>query len=91
MCIVHMPCKVHWELNHIQICLKHDLIHLSNAFFLIACADPVSEQFCASTIASECGHRRRTETEAKAKVVAKVGGTTFIQFLAALTVLPQTI
>ena len=70
---------------------KNSLEILLFRFFLIACADPVSEQFCASTIASECGHRRRTETEAKAKVVAKVGGTTFIQFLAALTVLPQTI
>ena len=32
-------------------------------------------------------HRRRIKTEAKAKVVAAVWGTTFIQFLAALAVL----
>ena len=33
-------------------------------------------------------HRRRMETEAKAKVVASVWGAEFIQFLAALAVLP---
>ena len=36
-------------------------------------------------------HRRRMETEAKAKVVANVCGAKFIQFLAALAVLPQLI
>ena len=36
-------------------------------------------------------HRRRMETEAKAKVVASVWGTKFIQFLAALAVLPRLI
>ena len=36
-------------------------------------------------------HRRRLETEAKAKVVTNVCGAKFIQFLAALAVLPQSI
>ena len=33
-------------------------------------------------------HRRRIETEGKAKVVASVWGAEFVQFLAALVVLP---
>ena len=37
------------------------------------------------------GHRRRTETEGKAKVVASVWGAEFVQFLAVLAVLPQSI
>ena len=37
------------------------------------------------------GHRRRMKAEAKAKVVASVWGATFIQFLAALAVLPRLI
>ena len=36
-------------------------------------------------------HRRRMEREAKAKVVASVWGADFIQFLAALSVLPRPI
>ena len=36
-------------------------------------------------------HRRRMETEAKAKVVAPVWGTEFIQFLAAQAILPRSI
>ena len=36
-------------------------------------------------------HRRRIKTEEKAKVVASVWGEEFIQFLAALAVLPRTI
>ena len=36
-------------------------------------------------------HRRRMETDAKAKVVASVWGANFIQFLAALPVLPRSI
>ena len=35
--------------------------------------------------------RRRIYTEAKAKVVASVWGKEFVQFLAALAILPQTI
>ena len=38
---------------------------------------------------SEHGHRRRIKTEAKAKVVASVWGTEFIQFLAALAIFYQ--
>ena len=38
-----------------------------------------------------CSHRRRTETEAKAKVVASVWGATFIKFLAALADLHRMI
>ena len=38
-----------------------------------------------------CIHRRRMEREAKAKVVASVWGTEFIQFLAAPAVLPRSI
>ena len=37
------------------------------------------------------GHRRRIETEGKAKVVTSVWGAQFVQFLAALAVLPQSI
>ena len=37
------------------------------------------------------GHRRRMEREAKAKVVAFVWGAEFVQFLAALAVLPRSI
>ena len=36
-------------------------------------------------------HRRRITTEEKAKVVASVWGDEFIQFLAALTVMPRMI
>ena len=36
-----------------------------------------------------CRHRRRINTEEKAKVVAAVWGTEFIQFLAALAILHQ--
>ena len=36
-------------------------------------------------------HRRRIETEGKAKVVASVWGAEFVQFLAALAVLPRSI
>ena len=36
-------------------------------------------------------HRRRIKTEEIAKVVAAVGGEEFIQFLAALAILPWTI
>ena len=36
-------------------------------------------------------HRRRIELEDKAKVVASVWGTEFVQFLAALAVLPWSI
>ena len=36
-------------------------------------------------------HRRRKETEAKANDVASVWGAKFIQFLAALAVLPRSI
>ena len=36
-------------------------------------------------------HRRRMETEEKAKVVNAVWGADFIQFLAALAVLPRSI
>ena len=36
-------------------------------------------------------HRRRMEREAKAKVVASVWGAKFVQFLAALAVLPRSI
>ena len=36
-------------------------------------------------------HRRRMETEAKAKVVASVWGAKFIHFLAAKAVLPRSI
>ena len=36
-------------------------------------------------------HRRRIETEGKAKVVASVCGTEFIQFLAALAALPRSV
>ena len=36
-------------------------------------------------------HRRRMETEAKAKVVASVWGAKFIKFLAALAILPWSI
>ena len=36
-------------------------------------------------------HRRRMEREAKAKVVASVWGAKFVQFLAALAVLPLSI
>ena len=36
-------------------------------------------------------HRRRINTEEKAKVVASVRGAEFIQFLAALAVLPRMI
>ena len=36
-------------------------------------------------------HRRRIETEAKAKVVTSLWGTKFIQFLAALNVFPRLI
>ena len=36
-------------------------------------------------------HRRRIKTEEKAKIVASVWGAEFIQFLAALAVLPRTI
>ena len=36
-------------------------------------------------------HRRRMETEEKAKVDASVWGAKFIQFLAALAVLPRSI
>ena len=35
------------------------------------------------------GHRRRMELEDKAKVVASVWGAEFIQFLAALAILPK--
>ena len=35
-------------------------------------------------------HRRRIETEGKAKVVASVWGAEFVQFLAALAVLPSS-
>ena len=37
------------------------------------------------------GHRRRMETEGKAKVVASVWGVKFVQFLAALAVLSRAI
>ena len=36
-------------------------------------------------------HRRRLDREAKAKVVASVWGADFVQFLAALAVLPRSI
>ena len=36
-------------------------------------------------------HRRRLETETKAKVIASVWGAKFIQFLAVLAVLPRLI
>ena len=36
-------------------------------------------------------HRRRMETEKKAKVLASVGGSEFIQFLAALAILLPSI
>ena len=36
-------------------------------------------------------HRRRMETEAKAKVVASVWGAKFIKFFAALAILPWSI
>ena len=36
-------------------------------------------------------HRRKMETEGKAKVVASVWGAKFVQFLAALAVLSQLI
>ena len=36
------------------------------------------------------GHRRRMETEAKAKVVASDWGAKCVQFLAALAVLPRS-
>ena len=36
-------------------------------------------------------HRRRMETEGKAKVIAFVWGAEFVQFLAALAVLPLSI
>ena len=36
-------------------------------------------------------HKRRMETEDKAKVVASAWGAKFIQFLAGLAVLPQSI
>ena len=36
-------------------------------------------------------HRRRMEREAKAKVNASVWGAEFVQFLATLAVLPQSI
>ena len=41
--------------------------------------------------AKSVSHRRRMETEAKAKVVASVMGAKFIQFLATLAVLPRSI
>ena len=37
------------------------------------------------------GHRRRMETEGKAKVVASVWGAKFVQFLAALAVFSRSI
>ena len=53
-----------------------------------------AERFCIFTDSLfeyvEQRRRRRTETEAKAKVVAShVWGGRFVQFLAALTVLPR--
>ena len=36
-------------------------------------------------------HRRRIKTEEKAKIVAAVWGAKFVQFLAALAVLPRSI
>ena len=39
----------------------------------------------ASQIA-RCNHRRRIKTESKAKVVASIWGTEFIQFLTALAI-----
>ena len=36
-------------------------------------------------------HRRRKETEGKAKVVTSVWGAKFVQFLAALAILSQSI
>ena len=42
-------------------------------------------------LAYRISHRRRIELEDKAKVVASVWGTEFVQFLAALAVLPWSI
>ena len=44
-----------------------------------------------STVLVSGKHRRRMETEAKAKVVTSVWGENFVQFLATLAVLPWTI
>ena len=43
------------------------------------------------TLSQSWQHRRRMEREAKAKVVASVWGTDFVQFLATLAVLPRSI
>ena len=43
-----------------------------------------------SSVIPHC-HRRRINTEAKAKVVASVWWKEFIQFLAALAIFPRTI
>ena len=59
----------------IQDCVVRDLVAFCMQSFGIMSSD----------------HRRRMETEAKAKVVANVCGAKFIQFLAALAVLPQSI
>ena len=52
-----------------------------------------SNNFCFTEFATlkELRHRRRMELEDKAKVVASVWGEEFVQFLAALAVLPWSI
>ena len=51
----------------------------------------VSLPICDQLLLVYFYHRRRMETEAKAKVVSSVWGAAFIKFLAALAVLPRSI
>ena len=67
---------------------KNNLILTSTAY------ESKSEKNCIQNTGCEASyeyHRRRMETEAKAKVVTSVWGADFVQFLAALAVLPRSI
>ena len=83
------------KLYTVQIRKLNFLKSLDSSHFLVS---PCTGPPCQSTAAGQFvpwsqgpAHRRRIESEDKAKVVASVWGAECVQFLAALAVFPRSI
>ena len=81
------------QVQHNDLEERVRLLQSSRTIFLKS--SPASQSLypyhTVQTVLMYLAHSRRMYTEAKAKVVASIWGAEFIQFLAALDILPQTI